>query len=191
MPARLVILASGSGSTAQAILDAAADPEFPGEVVALGSDVLGCGALGRAEAAGVRVFTEVISDHPSRVEWNEALSDAIAEHKPDLVCLAGFMRILGPAVIGRFTLVNTHPSLLPSFPGAHAVRDALTHGVKVSGVTVHLVDEGLDTGPILAQVPVPVREDDTEATLRARIQAAEKPLFVDTISRLCQGERPA
>ncbi|SOD71941.1 formyltetrahydrofolate-dependent phosphoribosylglycinamide formyltransferase [Jatrophihabitans sp. GAS493] len=186
MPARLVILASGSGTTAQAIIDAAAAEEFGGTVVALGSDVVGCTALDRAVTAGVPTFTESLTDYPSRIDWNEALADTIGRHRPDIVCLAGFMRILGPAVVSRFTLVNTHPSLLPAFPGAHAIRDALAHGVKVSGVTVHRVDEGLDTGPILAQAAVAVLDDDSEDTLRDRIQAAEKPLYVDTISRLCK-----
>jgi phosphoribosylglycinamide formyltransferase-1 len=185
VPVRLIVLASGSGSTLQAVLDAAAEPDFPAVVVAAGTDRPGCPAMKRAADAGVSTFSVALADYPDRSSWNDALAEAIAEHEPRLVVLAGFMRLLDAATVSRFDMVNTHPSLLPSFPGAHAVRDALAHGVKVSGVTVHRVDAGLDSGPILAQAAVPVRPDDTEASLQARIQVAEKPLFVDTIRALC------
>jgi phosphoribosylglycinamide formyltransferase 1 len=183
--ARLVVLASGSGSTLQAVLDAAADPEFGGQVVAAGTDRPGCPAMARAAAAGVPTFAVPLADYADRAMWNAALAEEIAGHRPDLVLLAGFMRVLDAATVNRFELVNTHPSLLPSFPGGHAVSDALAHGVKVTGVTVHRVDAGMDSGPILAQAAVPVLADDTADTLRQRIQAAEKPLFLDTIRQLC------
>ncbi len=184
MPARLIVLASGTGSTLQAILDAATAPDFGAAVVAVGTDVPGCAAIARAQAVGVPTFALARSDFPDRDGWNRALAEAIGEHRPDLVVCAGFMSILGPAVVQRFKIVNTHPSLLPAFPGAHAVRDALRHGVRVAGVTVHWVDEGLDSGPIIAQAAVDVRAGDDEDSLRARIQAVEKPLYVQTISTL-------
>ena len=183
MPARVVVLASGSGTTLQAILD---DRLLRPHVVAAGTDVAGCVAMKRAADAGVVTFTVALPDHPDRDAWNSALADAIAEHRPDLVVLAGFMRILGPSVVGRFRIVNTHPALLPAFPGAHAVRDALAAGVTTSGVTVHWVDEGVDTGPVIAQAAVPVEPDDDEDTLRARIQAVEKPLYVQAIRDLVE-----
>ena len=138
---------------------------------------------------GVATFTCALADSPDREAWNAALADAVAAHEPDLVVLAGFMRILSPVFLGRFPsrVVNTHPALLPSFPGAHAVADALAYGVKVSGVTVHLVDEGVDTGPVVAQAAVPVLDDDDEAALQARIQDVERPLYVDAIGRLARG----
>jgi len=183
--ARLVVLASGSGSTLQAVLDAAAAADFPATVVAAGTDRPGCPAMHRAATAGVPTFAVPLADYPDRATWDAALAEAIAEHRPDLVVLAGFMRLLAADTVARFEMVNTHPSLLPSFPGAHAVADALAYGVKVSGVTVHRVDAGLDSGPILAQAAVPVCPDDTVDSLRDRIQAVEKPLFVETIRQLC------
>jgi phosphoribosylaminoimidazolecarboxamide formyltransferase / IMP cyclohydrolase len=182
--ARLVVLASGDGSTLQAVLDAAADPGFGADVVAVGSDRPGCRALDRAADAGVPTFALALADFPTRDAWNAAVADATAAYRPDLVVCAGFMRVLAPAVVNRFRIVNTHPSLLPDFPCAHAVRDALAAGVPTSGVTIHRVDEGLDSGPVLAQRAVDVRPDDDEDTLRARIQAIEKPLYVETIRTL-------
>jgi phosphoribosylglycinamide formyltransferase 1 len=184
--ARLVVLASGSGSTLQALLDAAADPSFPATVVAAGTDRPDCMAMRRAEQAGVPTFAVPLDEYPDRAAWDAGLAEEIGRHRPDLVVLAGFMRLLAADTVARFEMVNTHPSLLPSFPGGHAVRDALAHGVKVSGVTVHRVDAGLDSGPILAQAAVEVRPDDTEDSLRSRIQAIEKPLFVETIRQLCR-----
>ena len=124
--------------------------------------------------------------YSDRATWNAELAAAIAKYEPDLVVLAGFMRVLAPEVVSRFRIVNTHPGLLPAFPGAHAVRDALTAGVTTTGVTVHWVDEGVDTGPVIAQEPVPIEPGDDEATLRARIQEAEKPLYLRTLNQLCQ-----
>jgi phosphoribosylglycinamide formyltransferase-1 len=155
----------------------------------VGTDRPGARALERAAAAGVATFTVRLDEHPDRDAWNAALADAVAEHEPDLVVCAGFMRILGRAVLERFPhrVVNTHPALLPAFPGAHAVREALDYGVKVTGVTVHLVDEGVDTGPVVAQAAVPVEPDDTEESLHARIQGVEQPLYVETVGRLARG----
>ncbi|MCW2528506.1 MAG: phosphoribosylglycinamide formyltransferase [Pseudonocardiales bacterium] len=179
VPARLIVLASGSGTTLQAIVDSLGQ-----HVVAAGTDRPQCQAMVRAESAGVPTFSVPLADFSDRTAWNRAMADAIAERRPDLVVLAGFMRILAPEVVGRFPIVNTHPSLLPSFPGAHAARDALAYGVKVSGVTVHWVDAGVDTGPIIAQAAVPVLPGDDETRLQARIQAAEKPLYVETLHTL-------
>ncbi len=178
---RVVVLASGNGSTLQAILD---DPGVGPRVVAVGTDVPGCAALRRAAEAGVATFAVPLAEHPDRAAWNAALGDAVAAHRPDLLVLAGFMRILGPAVVHRFRIVNTHPALLPAFPGAHAVRDALAAGVATTGVTVHWVDEGVDTGPVIAQETVPVAAGDDEDRLRARIQAVERPLYVRAIRSL-------
>ena len=181
MPSRIVVLASGSGTTLQAILD---DPVLRPRVVAAGTDVPSCPAMARALAAGIATFAEALGDYPDRDTWNDALGEAIAAHDPDLVVLAGFMRILGPKMVARFRIVNTHPALLPAFPGAHAIRDALAAGVPTTGVTVHWVDEGVDTGPVIAQVPVDIVPADDETTLRERIQAAEKPLYVRAIRNL-------
>ncbi|KLL12698.1 phosphoribosylglycinamide formyltransferase [Protofrankia coriariae] len=188
MSARLVVLASGVGTTLQAVLDACRDPSFGAEVVAVGTDRFGTGAQERAVAAGIPVFTVRLEDFPRRETFDEATAERIATCDPDLLVLAGYMKILGKQVIGRFRTVNTHPSLLPAFPGAHAIRDALAHGVKVSGVTVHWVDEGVDTGPILAQAAVDVEASDTEETLRSRIQAVERILYVQTIGRIVRSE---
>lgn len=188
LTARLVVLASGTGNTLQALLDATTDASFGAEVVAVGTDRPGVRALERAAAAGVPTFTVALADCPGRDAWNAALADAVAACTPDLVVCAGFMRILSADFLARFPnrVVNTHPALLPSFPGAHAVADALAYGVRVSGVTVHFVDEGVDTGPVVAQAAVPVEQDDDEASLHARIQGVEQPLYVDAIGRLAR-----
>jgi formyltetrahydrofolate-dependent phosphoribosylglycinamide formyltransferase len=180
---RLVLLASGSGTTLQAILD---DPDLRPLVVAAGTDRPECRAMERARAAGVPTFAVSPQEFATRADWNAALAERLAGAEPDLVVLAGFMRILAPEVVGRFRIVNTHPALLPEFPGARAIQDALAAGAEVTGVTVHWVDEGVDTGPVLAQVKVPVDPGDDEESLRARVQAAEKPLYVATLKRLCQ-----
>lgn len=181
--ARLVVLASGSGTTLQAIVD---DPALRPLVVAAGTDVPGCAAMKRAEDADVPTFAVPLTDFPDRDAWNDALAEHVASWQPDLVVLAGFMRVLGPSVVRAFRIVNTHPALLPSFPGAHAVRDALAAGVTSTGVTVHWVDEGVDTGPVITQQAVAVEPGDDEQSLRARIQQAEKPLYVKAIRQLCQ-----
>jgi formyltetrahydrofolate-dependent phosphoribosylglycinamide formyltransferase len=189
LPARLVVLASGEGRTLQALLDATSDPGFGARVVAVGTDRDRVRAVDRALAAGVEAFTVRPGDHQDRQSWDIALADELLRHEPDLVVCAGFMRILGRPVLEQFPqrVVNTHPALLPAFPGPHAVRDALAYGVKVTGVTVHLVDAGVDTGPVVAQAAVPVEPGDTEQTLHARIQDVEQPLYVDTVRRLAAG----
>lgn len=191
MAARLVVLASGAGTTLQAILDASRSADFGAEVVAVGSDRPGIGALDRAGAAGVESFVIPFSAYTDRTAWNRAFEAALAERGPALVVLAGFMRLFDARLVGRFTMINTHPALLPSFPGVgiRAVRAALAYGVKLTGATVHRVDAGIDTGPILAQVAVPVLPDDDEHTLFDRIKAAEKPLYVETIRQLCEEMR--
>ena len=183
---RIVVLASGTGSTLQAILDAAGLPDFEGVIVAAGTDVPDCQAMKLAEQAGVETFAVALADFVDRDARNVALAKELAARTPDLVVLAGFMRLLGPAIVNRFRIVNTHPALLPAFPGAHAVRDALAAGVSTTGVTVHWVDEGVDTGPVITQAEVPVLPADDEDSLRARIQAAEKPLFVNAIRQICR-----
>jgi formyltetrahydrofolate-dependent phosphoribosylglycinamide formyltransferase len=179
------VLASGAGSTLQAILDASHAPDFPAEVVAVGTDRPETLAQTRAESAGVPTWTVQLKDQPDRPSFDAAVAEQIAAGEPDLVVLAGYMKVLGPSVVSRFRIVNTHPSLLPAFPGAHAIRDALAYGVKVAGCTVHEVDEGVDTGPILAQAAVPVVDGDDEDSLRARIQATERVLYVQTIREMC------
>ncbi len=183
-PARLVVLASGTGSLLTSLLAAAVD-DYPARVVAVGTD-RACAALDIAAAAGVKSYTVRLGDHPDRTEWDRALTAATEAHEPDLVVSAGFMKILGPQFLSRFNgrVVNTHPALLPSFPGAHAVPDALTYGVRVTGCTVHLVDAGVDTGPILAQHAVEVRDEDTEETLHERIKVVERRLLVDVLAAL-------
>jgi formyltetrahydrofolate-dependent phosphoribosylglycinamide formyltransferase len=181
--ARLVVLASGSGTTLQALID---DPVLRPRIVAAGTDVPGCVAMKRAEDADVPTFSVPLADFADRAAWNDALAARIASWEPDLVVLAGFMRVLGPSVVRAFRIVNTHPALLPAFPGAHAVRDALAAGVPSTGVTVHWVDEGVDTGPVITQQAVAVEPGDDEQSLRARIQQVEKPLYVNAIRQLCQ-----
>ncbi|MGD9955386.1 MAG: phosphoribosylglycinamide formyltransferase [Candidatus Nanopelagicales bacterium] len=184
--ARLVVLVSGSGSNLQALLDAATDPRFPADVVAVGADVPDAYGLTRASDVDVPTFVLEPPMYADRAAWTDALADAVASYEPDWVVCAGFMRILGAAFVQRFAgrIVNTHPALLPSFPGAHGVRDAMAYGVKVTGCTVHLVDEGVDTGPILAQAPVAVRADDDEASLHERIKTVERELLVETVAAL-------
>lgn len=183
---KLVVLASGSGTLLQAVLDAVEKPNFPAKVVAVGADRTGIEALSRAERAGVPSFAVRMADHPDRAAWDKAITEAVAAYQPDLVVSAGFMKILGAEFLARFPgrVINTHPALLPSFPGAHAVADALAMAVKVTGSTVHFVDAGVDTGPIIAQEPVIVEPDDDEHVLHERIKAVERRLLVETIEKL-------
>jgi phosphoribosylglycinamide formyltransferase-1 len=186
-PARLVVLVSGSGTNLQALLDAIdADPGYGARVVAGGADRDGIAGLARAERAGLPTFTVKVGDHADRAAWDLALAEATAAHDPDLVVSAGFMKIVGKEFLARFggRFVNTHPALLPSFPGAHGVRDALAYGAKVTGCTVHFVDDGVDTGPVIAQRAVEVRPDDTEEALHERIKDVERRLLVDVVGRL-------
>lgn len=185
---RLVVLVSGTGTNLQALLDAAADPGYPAEVVAVGADRGGIEGLVRAEKAGLPTFVCRVPDYADRAAWDAALTDLVAGHGPDLVVSAGFMKLAGLAFLARFggRYVNTHPALLPSFPGMHGARDALDHGVKVTGCTLFVVDAGVDTGPIVAQATVPVLDDDDEATLHERIKEQERCLLVDTIGRMAR-----
>jgi phosphoribosylglycinamide formyltransferase-1 len=185
--ARLVVLVSGAGTNLQALLDAAADPAYPARVVAVGADRTGIEGLARAERADVPTFVVRLDDARDRADFNDRTLAAIEAFEPDLVVLAGYMKILAPYVVERFPTVNTHPALLPSFPGAHAVRDALAHGVKVTGVTVHFADATVDSGAILAQEAVPVLPDDDEKSLHERIKDVERHLLVDTVARLARG----
>jgi formyltetrahydrofolate-dependent phosphoribosylglycinamide formyltransferase len=183
---RLVVLISGSGTLLQALLDASADPHYPAEVVGVVADSADAAGLARARDAGVPAIPVAIAAYPDRATWDRALRDTLESFEPDWVVSAGFMRILGSDVLSAFPMrvVNTHPALLPSFPGAHAVRDALAHGVRVTGSTIHLVDEGVDTGPIIAQRAVQVDDDDDEASLHERIKVVERELLVDVVRRL-------
>lgn len=190
---RLVVLVSGSGTNLQALLDAIdAHPGgaegYGAEVVAVGADRKGIAGLERAEKAGIPTFVCPVKDYATREAWDEALTEATAAHAPDLVVSAGFMKIVGAAFIDRFggRFVNTHPALLPAFPGAHGVRDALAYGAKVTGCTVHFVDAGVDTGPIIAQGVVEVRDEDDEAALHERIKEVERQLLVDVVGRLAR-----
>lgn len=181
-PARLVVLASGTGTLLASLLEAAVG-DYPGRVVAVGAD-RECRALEIAKDASLPTFTVRPAEHPDRTAWDAAITAAAAAHAPDLIVSAGFMRILGPQFLSHFSgrIVNSHPALLPAFPGAHAVADALAHGVKVTGCTVHLIDAGTDTGPILAQQVVPVLEGDDEATLHERIKVVERRLLADVVA---------
>ena len=184
--ARLVVLVSGSGSNLQALLDATADPGYGARVVAVGADRDGIAGLDRAAAVGVPSFVERVKDHPTRDDWDKALTARVAEHRPDLVISAGFLKLVGPEFLTAFgdRYLNTHNTLLPAFPGIHGPRDALAYGVKVTGATLFFVDAGMDTGPIVAQVAVPVHDDDDEDTLTERIKSAERRQLVEQVGRL-------
>ncbi len=188
---RLVVLVSGSGTNLQALLDeiaATGAAAYGAEIVAVGADRDGIEGLARAERAGLPTFVCRVKDHATREEWDAALAEAVAAHEPDLVVSAGFMKIVGKEFLARFggRFVNTHPALLPSFPGAHGVRDALAYGAKVTGCTVHFVDDGVDTGPIIAQGVVEVRDEDDESALHERIKEVERRLLVDVVGRLAR-----
>jgi phosphoribosylglycinamide formyltransferase-1 len=182
-----VVLASGTGSLLKSLLSAAID-DYPARVVAVGVD-RDCPAVEIARAASLPTFTVRLPDYPGRDAWDAALTQATAAHAPDLIVSAGFMKILGPQFLSTFSgrVLNTHPALLPAFPGAHGVGDALAHGVKVTGCTVHLVDAGTDTGPILAQQAVPVHDGDDESTLHERIKIVERQLLVDVVAAVVTG----
>ena len=185
-PARLVVLVSGSGSNLQSLLDATADPAYGARVVAVGADRDGIAGLDRAAAAGVPTFVDSVKAYPSRDDWDAGLTAHVAEYKPDLIISAGFLKLVGAQFLAAFgdRYLNTHNALLPSFPGIHGPRDALAYGVKLAGATLFFVDAGVDTGPIVAQVAVPVLDDDTEETLTERIKEAERRQLVDQIGRL-------
>jgi len=184
--ARIVVLVSGSGSNLQALLDAGADPAHGARVIAVGADRAGIAGLDRARAAGVPTFVDAVRDYRTREDWDRGLTAHVAEHQPDLVVSAGFLKLVGPHFLAAFggRYVNTHNSLLPAFAGIHGPRDALAYGVKVTGATLFFVDAGVDTGPIIAQVAVPVLDDDDEETLTERIKEAERRQLVEQVGRL-------
>ena len=188
MNARLVVLVSGAGTNLQALIDACSDQKYGAAIMAVGADRDGIAALDRAKAANIPTFITKVGDFPTRDAWDDALAAACAEYDPNLIVCAGFMKLVGKAFLARFAgrCLNTHPALLPSFPGMHGVRDALAYGVRVTGCTVFLVDEGVDAGPVLAQAAVPVHDDDDEATLHERIKVAEHALLVDTVGRMAR-----
>lgn len=179
-----MVLASGSGTLLQAFSDASAD--IGADIVAVGADRGGIPALDRVPHAPS--FVVEVGAFDTRADWDAALADAVGAHRPDWVLSLGFMRLLGPAFLAAFDgrIVNSHPALLPAFPGAHAVQDALVYGVKVTGCTVHLVDAGVDSGPIIAQEPVVVLPNDDEATLHERIKVVERRLVVSVMRSLIQ-----
>nr|WP_286931223.1 MULTISPECIES: phosphoribosylglycinamide formyltransferase [Aeromicrobium] len=187
-PSRLVVLVSGSGTNLQALIDASADPAYGARIVAVGADRDGIEGLARAQRHGIPTFVDRVSDHPDRAAWDASLAETVAAYEPDLVVLAGFMKLTGPAFLDRFggRTVNTHPALSPSFPGMHGPRDALAHGVKVTGATLFVVDAGVDTGPIVAQVAVPVEDDDDVESLHERIKTSERAMLVEWVGRLAR-----
>ncbi|MDA3022982.1 MAG: phosphoribosylglycinamide formyltransferase [Actinomycetota bacterium] len=182
MAPRILVLASGSGTLLQALLDS----PLARLMVAVGTDRGDAEALVRASAHGVATFIVDPANFSARTDWDSALLDAVAAHDPDLVVSAGFMRILGPEFVAEFSgrIINTHPALLPSFPGAHAVRDVIAAGVTETGCTVHYIDEGVDTGPIIAQLRVEIMPGDDETTLHERIKVAERTLLISVITEL-------
>ena len=189
MKARLVVLVSGAGTNLQALIDACAGRSYGASVAAVGADRPGIEGLARAERAGIPTFVTRVADHPTRAAWDRALTEAVAAFDPDLVVSAGFMKLVGPAFLDRFEgrFINTHPALLPAFAGMNGVQDALEYGVKVTGCTVFMVDAGTDTGPVIAQAAVPVRDDDDAATLHERVKVAERALLVDTVGAMVRG----
>ena len=189
-PLRLGVLASGRGSNLQAILDACLDGRLRARVSVVISDLAGASALERARRHGVAALHLEPRGHADREAFDRAVMSCLAEHRVDLVCLAGYMRLLTPAFVQayRHRIVNIHPALLPAFPGLHVQRKAVAHGVKFSGCTVHLVDEGTDTGPIILQAVVPVRDEDTEASLAERILAFEHRIYPRAIHLYAEGQ---
>ena len=187
-PLRVGVLVSGRGSNLQAILDATREPDFPARVVIVLCDRERAAALERAAGAGVPAEFVDPKAYGDREAYDRALLAALDRARVELVCLAGFMRILGADFVRRLRgrLINIHPSLLPAFPGLLAQRQALDHGVKIAGVTVHFVDEGVDTGPIIAQAGVPVLDDDTEESLSERILAEEHRLYPEVVRRFAE-----
>ena len=182
----VAVLVSGSGTLLQALIDASADPAYGVRIAAVGADREGIAGLDRARAAGIPSFVCRVADFATRAEWDAALAELLDSYGPVFVVSAGFMKILGPHTLARHTVVNTHPALLPAFPGAHAVRDALAYGVTLTGTTCHLVDAGVDTGPIIEQHAVAVEPDDTEESLHERIKVIERRMLVDIVGRMAR-----
>jgi phosphoribosylglycinamide formyltransferase 1 len=188
VPARLVVLVSGAGTNLQALIDACGDPAYGARIVAVGADRDGIEGLARAERAGIPTFVRKVGQFTSREHWDLTMTDTVAAFEPDLVVLAGFMKLVGAAFLDRFAgrVVNTHPALSPSFPGMHGAAEALEYGVKVTGATLFVVDEGVDTGPIIAQSAVPVEDDDDVETLHERIKVAERDMLVTSVGRIAR-----
>ncbi len=186
MPCRLVVLASGVGTLLQQLIEACADGSVAARIVAVGVDRDGTGAVARAEAAGIPTFACRVRDYEDRLSWDKALTAACAGFRPDLVISAGFLKLLGPAFLEEFSgqIINSHPALLPSFPGMHGVRDALAYGAKITGCTIFLVDAGLDSGPVVAQAAVPVHDDDDDESLTERVKVAERALLTQTVASM-------
>ena len=184
----LVVLISGGGSNLRALLDASQDAEFPARVVAIGADRDATG-FAHAEAYGIPTFSVALSNFATREEWGDALLEQIQQWQPDLVVLSGFMKLLPPRVISALSpaLINTHPAYLPEFPGAHGVRDALAAGVTQTGASVIVVDNGVDSGPIISQERIDVLEDDTEASLHDRIKPVERRLLIQAVLDIANG----
>ena len=182
------MLVSGAGTNLQALLDATADPSYGASVVAVGADRDGIEGLDRAVRAGIPTFVHRVKDFETREAWDRAVTASCASYHPDLVVSAGFMKLAGPAFLAEYggRYLNTHPALLPSFPGMHGAADALAQGVKVTGATLFVVDAGVDTGPIIAQTAVPVEDDDDVASLHERIKVAERRMLVETVGRLAR-----
>jgi phosphoribosylglycinamide formyltransferase-1 len=187
-PARLLVLVSGAGTNLAALLEACRDPAYGARVVAVGADRDGIEGLERARRAGVPTFVHRLRDHRTREEWDAALTASCRAHRPDLVVLAGFMKLTGPTFLEAFggRCVNTHPALSPSFPGMRGPADALEYGVKVTGATLFVVDAGMDTGPIVAQAAVPVEDGDDVERLHERIKVAERAMLVATVGRMAR-----
>ncbi|WP_026550209.1 phosphoribosylglycinamide formyltransferase [Arthrobacter sp. Br18] len=187
---RIVVLVSGTGSNLQAVIDAVSSGTLDVDIAAVGADRPGTYGVQRASEAGVGTFVVDFKAYPDRSEWNAALTAAVSAYRPDYVVSSGFMRIVGQSFLDAFPnrYLNTHPALLPSFPGAHGVRDALAYGVKITGCTVMIADAGVDTGPILAQAAVPVLPEDTEEALHERIKIEERRLLIETLRQLADGD---
>ena len=185
---RLVALVSGSGTNLQALLDACAAPAYGARIVAVGADRDDIEGLRRAERAGVPTFVRKLSQFETRDGWDRAITDIVARFDPDLVVLAGFMKLVGAGFLTAFEgrVINTHPALSPAFPGMHGAADAIAYGVKVSGCTLFVVDDGVDTGPIVAQRSVLVAEDDDADSLHERIKAAEREMLVECVGRMAR-----
>ncbi len=185
---RVVVLVSGAGTNLQALIDACADPAYGATIVAVGADRAEIEGLARADRAGIPTFVRKVGDFTSRGHWDLTLTDTVAAFEPDLVVLAGFMKLVGTAFLERFAgrVVNTHPALCPSFPGTSGPADALAYGVKVTGATLFVVDEGVDTGPIIAQTVVEVADDDDVESLHERIKTAERTMLVDSVGRIAR-----
>lgn len=183
---RIVVLVSGTGSNLQSVIDAVKEGKLDVDIAAVGADRPGTCGVERSAAAGIPTFVVDFKAYPDRAAWNAALTEAVAAYQPDVVVSSGFMRIVSADFIDAFggKYLNTHPALLPSFPGAHGVRDALAYGVKVTGCTVHWADAGVDTGPIIAQEAVAIADGESEESLHERIKVVERRLLVSTLASL-------